>query len=75
MDLREITFEEKEPSIINLLDKLSGQLGMLTRTQALAINSCCFCGNEALDFRSDAAHKEYLDSALCQTCQDELYQE
>lgn len=40
---------------------------------AKAGNRCVKCGEPATTFRDAASRVEYMVSALCQHCQDEIY--
>ena len=48
----------------------------ITHTEALARRICVDCKTfkvEANDFRDDLSRKEYMISALCQSCQDGVF--
>jgi len=40
---------------------------------AVAEGSCVTCSGEATEFRDALSQKEYTISAMCQTCQDEVF--
>ena len=50
-----------------VLQKLSA------RQQAIADNVCNFCGEHVLSFENKLSEAEYQISALCQNCQNEMF--
>ena len=59
----------KSQIIENLLTDLTG----VSRVGAVAEGSCVTCSGEATEFRDALSQKEYTISAMCQTCQDEVF--
>lgn len=57
--------EQKEAMALNLYGR--------SRNIALAAGQCVKCGQYNLKFRDSISLKEYGISALCQTCQDEIF--
>jgi hypothetical protein len=63
----EATF--KHQGIEQMLSNLTG----VSRVGAVAEGSCATCSGEASEFRDALSQKEYTISAMCQTCQDEVF--
>jgi len=59
----------KHPQIEEMLSKLTG----VSRVGAVQEASCVTCGGEARIFRDDLSRKEYTISAMCQSCQDDVF--
>lgn len=57
-------------------DKILKGIGKpLTRTDALKLKKCAWCGGEASEFTDDLSKREYAISALCQKCQDDVFKD
>ena len=56
-----------------LLDLFSNANYQENYSLAKATDSCLRCGSPAKMFKDKASRLEYAISALCQTCQDELF--
>jgi len=56
-----------------VLDKLSKDLFGRSRTESLEKQICVICGGKAKKFRDRKGEKEYLESAMCQQCQDNAF--
>lgn len=54
-------------------DEMSFALFGRSRQVALAGGQCVKCGQHNLEFRDELSRKEYGISALCQTCQDSIF--
>lgn len=48
---------------------------LASRQQSIADNICNLCGEQILSFRDEVSEKEYRISAMCQNCQDDLFEE
>ena len=59
----------------DLLELLSCPDYSKKHAQAKATGTCINCEKTAKDFRNVASELEYKISALCQSCQDILFQE
>tara|TARA_R110001583_G_scaffold177191_1_gene332208 strand:- start:279 stop:494 length:216 start_codon:yes stop_codon:yes gene_type:complete len=60
---------KKNPQIESLLSALTG----VSRVGAVHEASCVMCGGEARSFRDALSRKEYTISAMCQDCQDKVF--
>lgn len=59
------------PSPFDLMkDKLSLEIGKLSRSEALSKNKCQNCAQDITGFKDDASRREYNLTAWCQSCQD-----
>jgi len=56
-----------------VLDKLSKDLFGRSRTGSLEKQICVICGGNAKKFRDKKSEKEYLESAMCQQCQNNAF--
>jgi hypothetical protein len=60
--------------LISALEKIFGQSDYRDRYMySKATRTCIRCGKFALKFRNASARLEYSISALCQKCQDEIF--
>lgn len=64
---------KKAKAIEDLLDILAEDAFGRTRTEAIEQDICVDCGNDAREFNSERARREYAISGLCQVCQDEIF--
>lgn len=73
-NLREekLTFVERAPELQDAIDRVSMEFWGKTREPGF----CVKCGREVKpeDFRDDLSLKEYRISALCQECQDLIFE-
>ena len=63
---------EKAQAIDSLLESLFGK----DRKKTISKGECVSCDsteNNAQAFRDDISRKEYMISALCQSCQDDIF--
>jgi hypothetical protein len=58
-----------------LLDKLSFSIFGRHRSKCLREQTCVMCGGEAKVFEDGVSENEYMRSALCQQCQDDVFEE
>lgn len=65
----------KSPEISGLLDITSQSVFGRTRSDALLHGICVSCGEpiKQSDFEDQLSEKEYLISALCQKCQNKIF--
>ncbi len=48
---------------------------LASRPQAIEDGVCNFCGEQILSFKDELSKREYQISALCQNCQDDMFDE
>ena len=70
---KEFTFVERAPRLQDAIDHIT--MEFLGRTRKSGF--CVECGREVKleDFRDDPSRKEYSISALCQECQDQVFEQ
>lgn len=66
---------ERTPEIKSVLDKVTTQAFGRTVDDSIEKRICTFCGGTADTFRDYLSEKEYSISGMCQTCQDEMFDE
>jgi len=66
-------FQDKHPAIKFMIDQSSTALYGRPTSGALALNICVSCTEDASSFNSEVAKREYQISGLCQSCQDEIF--
>jgi len=62
-------------SLLSIKDEFSLSFFGRSYSLALAAHQCVCCGGRAEEFRDEVSAEEYLASALCQRCQDEIFSE
>jgi ribosomal protein S14 len=65
--------EVEDMDAIDLIKVFSAPTYKADYATAKAENRCVRCGDAANIFRDASAKVEYMVSALCQHCQDEMY--
>lgn len=70
-----MTNETKSTEMQRMLDEIGFVAFGRSRTLAKAGSQCVSCGMLANSFRDDVSRKEYRISGLCQTCQDNVFDE
>lgn len=56
------------------LDMIAESLFGITRTAAFEQQICVDCKGPAKEFTDEKSAKEYTHSALCQSCQDKIFE-
>ena len=67
--------EKRTAKLQHLLKFLSGSAYKANYAAAKASRTCIMCGKPAMVFRDASARLEYNVSALCQSCQDEFFEQ
>jgi len=57
---------------MTLIAKITSEY-LAQRNECIERGICIECGGSASEFRDDFSRDEYHISALCQTCQDEIF--
>lgn len=63
----------KTAKMSEFLDISSMNIYGRSRSECLSKNTCVSCGNTADKFDSDVEKREYKISALCSSCQKEIF--
>ena len=66
-------FQDKHPAIKFLIDQNATAIYGRPTSGALALNICVSCTEDASSFTSEVSKREYHISGLCQSCQDEIF--
>jgi len=64
----------KTPEMNRALDGLTESMFGHNRSEALAAGKCVSCEGDAMTFKDQISAREYRISALCQACQDKVFQ-
>lgn len=64
----------KSPAIVALLEKLSKEATGRSRVECIANHICVICGGPAVEFDEIYSRREYSNSGMCQTCQDNFFE-
>jgi hypothetical protein len=63
----------KTPEMEAMLDQIAADFFGGTRTEAFKKGICVICGGDATMFRDPVSAREYQISAMCQGCQDDVF--
>jgi hypothetical protein len=61
--------------VLERLDQLTFNLFGRHRSKCLKNQTCVMCGGEAKVFEDSVSENEYIRSAMCQQCQDDVFEE
>lgn len=64
----------KPAAMQKVMDRLGAKIFGTSYSECWAANSCITCGGEARTFRTPKAKAEYAISAMCQSCQDDVFE-
>jgi hypothetical protein len=66
---------KKDAAIVDGLNVISTAIFGMSRSSAIATDTCIACKSSASEFANDASRREFALSGLCQKCQDEVFAE